>query len=129
MRFEISTPCFAETAMCHNCSSRFMQFRPNVRTAILTKHFLHDMGEEKAKFMVQNILDCNHEAFAELHKFEENVNGYHVFRAKHDKSHVVYSISGNMIIFLRAFDNFTEYRHFLSNKGEIERAITLETAY
>ncbi|MBN1157304.1 hypothetical protein JXA85_06795, partial [Candidatus Woesearchaeota archaeon] len=116
MRFEVSTPCISGTSGCHNCCSHFMHFRPNIRTAILTKHFLHDMGEEKAKFMVQNILDCSHEAFAELHKFEENVNGYNIFRAKHENSHIVYSIAENKIVFLRAFSNFKEYRHFLNDR-------------
>jgi hypothetical protein len=126
MELEVTMPCIMETPHCHNCYSHFMEHRPNVRRAVITKHFLHDLGDEKARFAVQEILDCSHESFSELHKFEENVNGYHLFRAKQNHFHMVYSMAGNLIIFLRAFDNFKEYRRFLHDRREIERSITSE---
>jgi hypothetical protein len=118
----IRNPCFHDNEHCPNCHSFFMELRPNIMKAVATKHFLHDIGNN-AEEIINSVLDCNHEFSKELHKFEETVNGYHIFRAKYNHTHVVYSISGNMLIFLRAFQNFTDYKRFLCSKEEIERAI------
>jgi hypothetical protein len=60
--------------------------------------------------------------FAELHKFEENLDGNLVFRAKKKGKHIVYGVDKKMrIVFLRKFRNFSEYKKFLDDKKEIRK--------
>jgi mRNA-degrading endonuclease RelE of RelBE toxin-antitoxin system len=89
-----------------------MQVRPYLKGVIVSKHFVKDLkNEEEAKSVIQKVLDCSHSEFTELHKFEENINGNLVFRAKKDGTHIVYCVDRTMqIVFLRAIKNFTEYK-------------------
>jgi hypothetical protein len=65
--------------------------------------------------------------FTELHKFEENIDGNLVFRAKKEGIHIVYCVDKRKrIIFLRAFRNYGEYGKFLEDKKEIKRMIAHE---
>jgi hypothetical protein len=74
---------------------------------------------------VKDVLDCSNVNFSELHKFEENIDGNLVFRAKKNGVHIVYCVDKRMkIIFLRAFRNYNEYEKFLEDRKEIERMIS-----
>ena len=59
-----------------------------------------------------------------MHKFERNINGNLIFRAKKGQIHIVYGVDKRIrIVFLRAIKNFAQYKKFLENKKEILRMI------
>jgi len=94
----------------------FHQLREGVTEVIVTKHFKRDAPG----FDTNLILDNEHKEFTHLHKFEENVEGHHIFRALQNKTHFVYAITNDhRLVFLRAFYNFKEYKKFLENKKDI----------
>jgi len=99
--------------------------RPSIKEVIVSRHFARDFKNEKEMdYMIKGILDCSDLEFTELHKFEENINGNLVFRAKREGIHIVYCVDKKMrIIFLRAFKNYSEYKKFLEDKKEIEKMI------
>jgi hypothetical protein len=102
-----------------------MAIRPLLKVAIVSRHFIKDMkDEEEIKSIVNDILDCSNMDFFELHKPEENIDGYLIFRAKKQGVHVVYVVDRQMrIVFLRAFRNYSEYGKFLEDKEEIKKMI------
>jgi len=102
-----------------------MKVRPSIKTVAVTKRFFRDLKDrELADSIIKNILDCSHLEFHELHKFEKNINGNLIFRAKKEKMHIVYGVDKKMsMVFLRAIKNFTYYKKFLENKKEILRLI------
>jgi len=102
-----------------------MKVRPSIRSVAVSRRFMRDFKDrEKADSIIRNILDCSHLEFHELHKFEKNINGNLIFRAKKEKMHVVYGVDKKMrMVFLRAITNFTDYKKFLENKKEILRMI------
>jgi mRNA-degrading endonuclease RelE of RelBE toxin-antitoxin system len=118
---EPKNPCAEQKAFCVNCHSHFMTLRPHIRSALVTKRFLKDLKDsEEVKSIVRDVLDCSNIDFTELHKFEEQISGNMVFRAKKGGMHIVYCVDKSMrIIFLRAFGNFNEYEKFLEDKKEI----------
>ncbi len=99
----------------------FEQFRPGIKEVIVTKHFNRDIPG----FDTALVLDSKHEHFTELHKYEENISGSHLFRALHNHIHIVYAIDKqHNLIFLRAFKNFKEYEKFLEEKKKIALMIS-----
>jgi len=105
-----------KTERCINCHEYFEKLKPSIKEVILTHHFKKDAPD----FDTNLIVDCKHEYFAHLHKFEETIGGNHIFRALKDKIHVVYVIDKkHRLIFLRAFSNFNEYQRFLKDKKRI----------
>jgi mRNA-degrading endonuclease RelE of RelBE toxin-antitoxin system len=122
MDIKLENPCNERKKFCINCNSHFTELRPLLREIVVSKHFKRDLkDEEKINSIIKSILDCSHLEFTELHKFEENVDGILIFRAKKENLHVIYCIDKKMkIIFLRAIKNFDEYRRFLDNKKEIK---------
>jgi mRNA-degrading endonuclease RelE of RelBE toxin-antitoxin system len=102
-----------------------MTVRPLIKSIVVSKHFLKDLkDEEEAKSIVKDVLDCSNVDFVELHKFEENVDGNLIFRAKKQGRHIVYCVDKKMrIIFLRVFKNYGEYGTFLEDKREIKKMI------
>lgn len=122
---EVDNVCEERKNFCINCNSHFMSVRPLIKNVVITKHFKKDLkNEEKINSLIRNILDCSHLEFNELHKFEENVNGILIFRAKKENLHIVYCVDKKMnIIFLRAIRNFDDYKKFLENKKEINKII------
>lgn len=102
-----------------------MEIRPLIKTLVVSRHFVRDLKDKKeVDSIVSGILDCSNIDFNELHKFEENIYGNLVFRAKRDGIHIVYCVDKKMrIIFLRAFKNYSEYEKFLVNKKEIKKMI------
>jgi hypothetical protein len=126
---ELTNPCSQKREFCRNCSSHFIAVRPLIRNAIVHKMFFRDLGkdQEKVDSVVKMILDCTNLEFHELHKFEKNVAGNLVFRAKKEHTHFVYCVNKKKIetlLFLRAISNFTEYKHLLSNEQQIKRMVT-----
>ncbi len=106
-----------------------MAVRPLIRNAIVHKKFFRDLGRDKNRVdsVVKMILDCSNLEFHELHKFEKNVAGNLVFRAKKEKTHFVYCINKKKVetlLFLRAISNFTEYKRLLSDEQQIKRMAT-----
>ena len=103
-----------------------MNARPLIKEAIVSKRFMKDLkNEEEAKFIVNEILDCSNVDYYELHKFEENVDGYLIFRAKKEGTHIVYCVDKEMqLIFLRAFSNYKEYGKFLEDKKRLKKLIS-----
>jgi hypothetical protein len=98
----------------------FHQLEPHITEVIVTHHFSRDAPE----FDVRWITDDRHDQFTRLHKFEENIEGHHIFRALKDHVHYVYAIDARYrLIFLRAFHNFTEYRKFIDDKRAIVHLI------
>ena len=99
--------------------------RPAIREVIVTKHFARDLkGKEEVSSIVKDILDCSNLEFIELHKFEENIDGNLIFRAKKGRTHFVYIVDKKMkIIFLRAFNNFTKYKKFLDDRKSMKRIL------
>jgi hypothetical protein len=105
-----------KTEACANCHDHYQQLRPLVKEIVVTKQFHRDVPD----FDINAVVDCKHAYFTHLHKFEETIDGNHVFRALKDKVHVVYCIDRqNRLLFLRAFHNFSLYRKFLNDKKEI----------
>ncbi len=112
--------CSNKTQKCINCHDHFQQLRPLVNDVVVSKHFKRDAPD----FNINLILDCEHMHFTRLHKFEETIEGNHIFRALKDKMHIVYAIDKNhRLIFLRAFNNFGSYKKFLNEKKEIMNMI------
>jgi hypothetical protein len=102
-----------------NCHEIFQKLRPNIKKIIISKHFKKDAPN----FNINLILDSEHEYFTRLHKFEETINGNHIFRALKKGNHIVYSINSDTLIFLRAFKNFKTYKKFLDNKQQLKKMI------
>jgi hypothetical protein len=102
-----------------------MKVRPSIKTVTASKRFFKDLKDrELANSMIKNVLDCSHLEFDELHKFEKNIDGNLIFRAKKEKTHIVYGVDKRMrIVFLRALKNFSQYKKFLESKKEILRMI------
>lgn len=125
LNIRVDNPCIEREDFCINCNSHFMKVRPSIKTVAVTKRFFRDLKDrELADSIIKNILDCSHLEFHELHKFEKNINGNLIFRAKKEKLHVVYGVDKKMrMVFLRAIKNFTYYKKFLENRKEILRMI------
>ena len=108
---------------CLNCNGHFEQLRPEIKEVITSKHFLRDAPD----FDTTLIVDCQHEHFTKLHKFEETIDGNHIFRAVKRKIHYVYAVDKNKrLVFLRAFNNFKDYKKFLNEKKIILKIIQNE---
>jgi len=122
---KVGNPCETGKSFCINCHSQFMMVRPLIKNVAVSKHFVRDLkDQEKMNSIIKNILDCSHLEFNELHKFEENIGGNLIFRAKKEGTHIVYCVDKEMrIIFLRAIKNYTEYKNFLEDKKEIKKMI------
>jgi hypothetical protein len=102
-----------------------MNIRPMIKAAFVTKHFMKDLNEEEAKAIMNEVLDCSNIDYYELHKFEKNIKGYLIFRAKKEKTHIVYCLDKEMqLVFLRAFKNYKEYGKFLEDEKEIKKLIS-----
>jgi mRNA-degrading endonuclease RelE of RelBE toxin-antitoxin system len=102
-----------------------MSLRPLIKGVIVSKHFMRDLKDtEKMNSIVNDVLDCSHLEFNELHKFEENIDGTLIFRAKRENMHIVYCVDKKIrLIFLRAISNFTEYEKFLDNRKKLKRIV------
>ena len=101
---------------CVNCHEHFQPLRELIKEVKITHHFQKDAPN----FDINSILDIKHIHFQKLHKFEENIQGNHIFRALDKKKHIVYAVDKNYrLVFLRAFDSFNEYKKFLDNKKKI----------
>lgn len=116
----MENPC-KNNLKCDNCSNHFMQLRPEIKDFKIAVHFERDIKDkEEREQIIQKILSCNALEHEQLHKFEMNVKGNKIFRAKINSVHIVYYINKNKeIVFLRAIKNFKEYGKFLSK--DIER--------
>lgn len=125
LNMKLDNPCAERKDFCTNCHSHFMAIRPLIKSVVVSKHFIRDLkDEENINSIIKNILDCSHLEFNELHKFEENINGNLIFRAKKEDTHIVYCVNRTMkIIFLRAIKNFKEYKKFLEDRKEIKKMI------
>ena len=98
--------CDMKKVHCANCSSHFANLRNVVQEVEVSKHFIKDIKDEAERNeIIGSILGCDSVDFHEMHKFEFNVKGMHIFRAKKDRMHIVYAVSGNKLIFLRAIKN------------------------
>jgi mRNA-degrading endonuclease RelE of RelBE toxin-antitoxin system len=102
-----------------------MAVRPVLTGVVVSKHFLKDLKDQKtAESLVEDVLDCSNVDFTELHKFEMNVDGNLVFRAKKGGAHIVYCVDKKLrVIFLRAFKNYNDYARLLEDKKGIKRMI------
>lgn len=129
LNMRIDNPCIDKKDFCINCNSHFMRVRPAIKSVAVSKRFLRDLkDEEMANSIIKDVLDCSNLEFHELHKFERNINGNLIFRARKGKLHLVYGVDKKMsIIFLTAMRNFTQYKKFLDNKKEIVRMIARAT--
>ena len=110
---------------CINCHSHFVAIRPSIKTLVISRHFIRDLKDkEEVDSIVSGVLDCSNADFNELHKFEENIDGNLIFRAKKGSIHIVYCVDKKMrIIFLRAFKNYSDYGKFLEDKKESKKMI------
>jgi hypothetical protein len=122
---KLENPCVSKKDFCINCHSHFMNIRPRIETLVVSKHFIRDLKDkEEMDSIVSGVLDCSNIDFNELHKFEEDIDGNLVFRAKKEGTHIVYCVDKKMrIIFLRAFRNYSEYGKFLEDRKEIKKMI------
>jgi mRNA-degrading endonuclease RelE of RelBE toxin-antitoxin system len=125
LNIKLENSCKNRKPFCINCHNHFLTIRPKIKGVIVSKHFIKDLKDQKKiTSIIQNILDCASSNFIELHKFEEHINGNLVFRAKTKKVHIVYFIDKHLrILFLRAFNNYKQYKKFLDNKHEIRHMI------
>jgi hypothetical protein len=124
-KLEPKKACAEEKEFCVNCHSHFLVLRPHITGFVVTKRFLKDLRETgESESIVDEVLDCSETGFTELHKFEENVDGNLVFRAKKEGTHFVYCVDRNKrLVFLRAFRNFKEYERFLEDKRAISNLV------
>ena len=122
----VDNPCLEKKDFSVNCNSHFMTVRSSIKSMAISKRFVKDLkDQEEAASIIKDVLDCSHLEFHELHKFERNIDGNLVFRAKRGQIHIVYAVDRRMrILFLRAVKNFTEYKKLLRNRREILRMIT-----
>ena len=96
--------------------SYFHELKPLIKEVLITKHFQKTAPD----FDIQKVVDSRHEFFTHLHKFEETIEGNHIFRALEKKTHLVYVVDTNhRLIFLSGFSNFKEYKKFLEDKKRI----------
>lgn len=96
----------------------FDQFRENINDIFYTKHFKREEPQFDAEIILKS------EFKTHLHKYEENIQGNHIFRALIKRKHYVYVIDkNNNLIMLRVFHNFKEYKKYLENKKKIEKEI------
>ncbi len=125
LNIQIDNPCIDKTNFCINCNNHFMRIRPAIKSVAVSKRFLRDLKDDQmASSIIQAVLDCSTLEFNELHKFERNIDGNLIFRARKGKLHVVYGVDKRMrIIFLTAMRDFTQYKKLLDNKKEIVRMI------
>ncbi len=102
-----------------------MRVSPSIGSVVVSKRFIRDLKDrEMVNSVIRSILDCSHLEFHELHKFEKNIDGNLIFRAKKGKMHIVYGVDKNMgMIFMRAIKNFAQYKRFLEQEREILRMI------
>jgi hypothetical protein len=106
--------CDMKKIHCANCNSHFANLRNVIQEVEATKHFEHDIKDETERNrIISQVIGCDSVDFHEMHKFEFSVKGSHIFRAKKNRMHVVYAVSGNKMIFLRAIKNYDEYKRFL----------------
>jgi mRNA-degrading endonuclease RelE of RelBE toxin-antitoxin system len=128
LHIKLENSCRERKPFCVKCHNHFMAMRPLIKGVVVSKHFIKDLkDEDKINSIIQDVLDCSHSNFTELHKFEEHIDGNMVFRAKQEKLHIVYCIDKNMrIVFLRAFKNFTQYKKFLDKKNGIRHLLAHE---
>lgn len=102
---------------CSNCNSHFVTQRPKINEIVINSQFEKDLKDEKERGdLINKILSCDAENFHELHKFEFSIKNNYIFRAKRGDVHVVYSISGSRLTFLRAIRNFRKYEKFLNSE-------------
>jgi mRNA-degrading endonuclease RelE of RelBE toxin-antitoxin system len=122
---ELNNACATKKEFCRNCNSQFIAVRSLIKSVIISKHFRRDFKDkEKMNAIINGVLDCSSLEFNELHKFEERVDGTLVFRAKKDDLHIIYCVDKKMrIVFLRAIENFTDYKKFLNNRKELRRIV------
>jgi hypothetical protein len=125
LNIKIDDPCIEKKGFCINCNSHFMAVRPSIKSVAISKRFVKDLkDQQKVESLIRNVLECAHLELHELHKFERNIDGNLIFRAKKEKTHIVYGVDKRMrVVFLRAIENFVEYKKFLENKKEILKAI------
>lgn len=125
VNIKLDNTCDKRKIFCVNCNSHFMMLRPSIKSIVVSEHFIRDLKDkEKINSIIKNILDCSNLEFHELHKFEENINGNLVFRAKKDHLHIVYCVDKmKRIIFLRVIKNFDVYKKFLDDKKGINKMI------
>jgi hypothetical protein len=124
-KLELKKMCAEEKEFCVNCHSHFLVLRPYITGVVVTKRFLKDLRETReSEAIVDEVLDCSETSFTELHKFEENVDGNLVFRAKKEGKHFVYCVDRTKrLVFLRVFRNFKEYERFLEDKRAISNLV------
>jgi mRNA-degrading endonuclease RelE of RelBE toxin-antitoxin system len=122
---KLENPCVIKKDLCTNCHSHFVAIRPSIKAVVVSKHFIRDLKDKKeVDSIVSGVLDCSSIDFSELHKFEENIDGNLIFRAKKGGIHIVYCVDKKVrIIFLRAFKNYGEYGKFLKDRKEIKKMI------
>ena len=98
-----------------------MNIRPLLKAAIVTKRFMKDLkNEEEIKTILNEVLSCSNIDYYELHKFEVNIDGYLIFRAKKKGTHIVYGLDKEMqLVFLRAIKNYKEYVKFLEIRKKL----------
>jgi hypothetical protein len=97
----------------------FHQFRDSLKNTVITKHFHRDMPDFDPEKVVGS------DAQTHLHKYEENIEGNHIFRALLDHVHIVFAVTKQHdAVFLRAFHNFKEYKKFLEDKKAILHLIS-----
>jgi len=103
---------------CDGCSSHFSSLRPGIQDYSMSKHFPRDIDNYQQ--IMEKIMSCDKQGAEELHKFEEKIGDATIFRAKINGIHIVYAVSGNKLIFLRAFKNFKRYEKFLEDKKAVK---------
>jgi mRNA-degrading endonuclease RelE of RelBE toxin-antitoxin system len=126
LSLEIGNPCTHKKGFCNNCHSHFRMVRPMIKNVLIHKHFIRDLKRDQKKInsIVKSVLDCSHLEFHELHKFEKNIDGKMIFRAKREGIHYLYSIdkkNAETIIFLRAMKNYSQYKRLLSEKKQLRK--------
>jgi len=99
--------------------NHFEQFE--IRKVLISHHFHRDLPG----FDTSIVIDSKHEQCTHLHKFEENIEGNHIFRALVNHMHIVYAVTPEHdLVLLRAFKNFKEYMKFLDDKKAIMHLIS-----
>jgi hypothetical protein len=117
LHIKLENSCRERKPFCVNCHNHFMTMRPLIKGVVVSKHFIKDLkNPEEINSIIQDILDCSHSNFTELHKFEEHIDGNLVFRAKKETPYSLLHRQKHANHFFEGIQKFYSIQKILGQK-------------